>query len=577
MNANPPALNINAALYFLILILLGLTSCRIAQEAVAETVLTEISIVDPLVKEAGAGEIGTREVGIEPTPSPETLTYTNQVYGFEFEYPGTWTLTEEVNEVVLMNDPNRVSISFRWVDEEVDPYSCHTGIPAGDLIYGDKILFMDQVIPAEVLQFECKSKIVFYGGTGSIEVDDLGFEIALEDLETSSYREIDLSEELMTEAKSIIESFRRIDRADDSAQRPIATETGLTAHLEIPERLTVGEKINLKFTLKNESNTPLYVLKWYTPLEGIGGDIFRVTHHGQTIPYEGILASRTPPTADAYVLLNPGESVSAVVDLAESFDLSKVGEYRIKFISPRISHIALSEAEMASTMDELGPINISSRGVFVELVESPPGEELSLIRTPEEAQEMIEAYLRDQGLDLGIEPILPVEELPNEELWGALRAQVFRVSGGKFLKESFLIKGSYVIQLGTALGGQGLTSVVVADLDQNGQAELFYAYSSGSDIPQSRIGMYAPAYVKNKIIEADIGYLGHLRVYSEDRSRVGVQVVEGDQDTKTLHYLDTIGYLFIEQFDGSVVLGLKIYKLPPEEILEKLIITQDSS
>jgi hypothetical protein len=127
------------------------------------------------------------------------------------------------------------------------------------------------------------------------------------------------------------------------------------------------------------------------------------------------------------------------------------------------------------------------------------------------------------------------------------------------------------------LGGQGLTSLVVADIDQNGQAELFYTYSYGSDVQQSRIGMYSHAYHECCIFEADIGYLGHLRVYSEDGSRVGVQVIEGDQDTKTLRYLDTIGYLFIEQVDMSVVLGLKFYKLPPDEILEKLITTQDSS
>lgn len=573
MNTSKHSSTIFTGLSFLLLLLLGMMGCGKSVAVDVEPQTTEVSEETTHVKEVDVGETDR----INLTPSPETLTYTNQVYGFELEHPKTWSLSEGDHEVVLMNDPNRLSIRFQWVDEQLDPYSGRTGIPAGDLIYEDKILFMDQVIPAEYLIFEKKYKAVFYGGTSWIEIDDLLFWIELVDLETGDYREIDLSEELLTEAKSIVESFKPIDREDDSVQGPSDVETGLIAHLEIPERLTIGEKINLKFVLKNVSNTPLYVLNWYTPLEGIGGEIFEVSREGQALPYEGILASRTPPTPDVYVLLEPSQSVSAVVGLSGAFDFSLVGRYRIKFISPHISHIARTEVEMAKTMEELGPVNIPSNEVSLELVESTVSEGLPRLHTPEEAQEMIESFLRDLNLDLGIEPILPVEELHTDGLWRALETQVFRVTEGKFLNESFLIWGSHIIQLGTALGGQGLTSLVVADIDQNGQAELIYAYSYGSDIIQSRIGMYSHAYHECCTFEADIGYHGHLRVYSEDESHVGVQVIEVDQDTKTIQFQDTIGYLFIEQIPGNVVLGLKIYKFPPENILEKIFTTQDSS
>jgi hypothetical protein len=517
----------------------------------------------------GMGEVGTNEPGIESTPETEVLTYTNEVYGFEFVYPGTWKLSEKDHSVVLKNGPNSLMIRYRSVDEEFDPYSGRTGLPAGDLIYEDKILFMDQVIPAEYLVFEKKYKAVFYDGTSWTEIDDLLFWIELVDLETGDYREIDLSDELIAEAKSIVESFKRIDRVDQSGLGSITSDSGFVARLEMPERLPVGENINLKFVLKNVSEIPLYILNWYTPLEGIGGEIFKVTRNGQAVPYEGILASRTPPTADAYTLLNPGESVSAVVDLSKSFDFYLTGEYRIEFISPRISHVARTEAEMASTMDELGPVNIPSNEVILELVESMHVEEYPRLRTPAEAQELIEAYLRDQGLDLGIEPIIPVEEQHIKNLWTALKAQVFKVSERKFLNESFLIRGSRVIQIGSALGGQGLTSQVVTDIDQNHQPELVYAYSYGTDNVQSRIGMFSLAYGEDFIYETDIGYFGQLGVFSEDESRVGVQVIDGDQDT--------VGYLFVEQFNENMVLGLKMHQLPPEEILEKLFTIQESS
>ena len=89
--------------------------------------------------------------------------------------------------------------------------------------------------------------------------------------------------------------------------------------------------------------------------------------------------------------------------------------------------------------------------------------------------------------------------------------------------------------------------------------------------------MFSTAYQEDLIFEADIGYLGHLRVYSEDWNSVGVQVIEGDQDTNASQYQNTIGYLIIEQNNGNAEIGLKILRIPPENILEKLFSSQDSS
>ena len=198
MNTNKLSTITYSTWSLLILIMLGLTACGITQGTVVETVPAEIGAVDTPMKEAGAVEISTSEVGIEPTPMPGNLTYTNNVYGFEFEYPGTWTLKEEDHGVVLIKGRNRLGIRFRGIDEDADRFSGRTGIPAGELIYSDKIRFMGRVIPAEVLVFEQKSKIVFYGGTGRIEIDELVFSITLDDRETYNYRDVDLSEELLT-------------------------------------------------------------------------------------------------------------------------------------------------------------------------------------------------------------------------------------------------------------------------------------------------------------------------------------------------------------------------------------------
>lgn len=154
---------------------------------------------------------------------------------------------------------------------------------------------------------------------------------------------------------------------DGFDQESTAKDAGLSAHIELPEHLLVGEEVNLKFTLTNTTETPLYILKWYTPLEGIAGEIFKITRDGQAVPYEGILASRGFPTRDSYVFINAGESVSAVVDLGTSFDFSEAGTYQIGFISPQISHIARSAEEFAKTEDDLGPVRILSNPVKLEI------------------------------------------------------------------------------------------------------------------------------------------------------------------------------------------------------------------
>lgn len=156
---------------------------------------------------------------------------------------------------------------------------------------------------------------------------------------------------------------------DGFDQESTAKDAGLNAHIELPERLLVGEEINLKFTLTNTSETPLYILKWYTPLEGIAGEIFKITHDGQAVPYEGILASRGFPTSDSYVFINAGESVSTVVDLGTSFDFSEAGAYQIGFISPQISHTARSAEEFAKTEDDLGPVRVLSNPATLEISE----------------------------------------------------------------------------------------------------------------------------------------------------------------------------------------------------------------
>jgi hypothetical protein len=353
-----------------------------------------------------------------------------------------------------------------------------------------------------------------------------------------------------------------------STEAAETTETQLEARIEAPATLTTGETVNLRFTLTNRTDAKLYVLTWYTPLEGIAGEIFRVERDGQAVPYEGILATRAVPSADDYVLLGPGESASAEVDLATAYDFSQAGTYTIEFVSPNISHVARTEAEMAASLDDLGPVQMPANTVTVQI---DGAANWSHRPTPLEAEDMVRDYLLSRKPNLSPDFPLTTPELPVPEVWEHLPVQIFRVTEGPFARETFLIHDETVLQLGTAVGGEGVTSMRVSDLDQDGSVELLFTYSFGSGIHQSRIAMYAPAYAENQIYEVGAVYLGDVGLVKEDMSRVVVRVVEPDDESLILRYSDILGYLTIEKHEDEVRLVLQVAADLPDDVRRNLV------
>jgi hypothetical protein len=108
---------------------------------------------------------------------------------------------------------------------------------------------------------------------------------------------------------------------------------GFECRLASADEHVSGEEILVDMELRNLAEAPRYVLKWYTPFEGVAGEIFRVEHDGEVVPYRGIRAKRGEPVAADYIKLSAGASAEASVDLAHSYDLSVPGTYRIEFVA----------------------------------------------------------------------------------------------------------------------------------------------------------------------------------------------------------------------------------------------------
>jgi len=105
----------------------------------------------------------------------------------------------------------------------------------------------------------------------------------------------------------------------------------LTFSFEGKESYSLGERVKLRYRVTNHSNSQYFVLKWFTPLEGILGDILKITYKRRRIPYDGILIKRGQPSIDDYVLLKAGEVREGSIDVSASYSLSKAGVYHVTF------------------------------------------------------------------------------------------------------------------------------------------------------------------------------------------------------------------------------------------------------
>jgi len=151
----------------------------------------------------------------------------------------------------------------------------------------------------------------------------------------------------------------------DKTGSQVPQDSALLATIEAQESLPTGAVVKVRFTLTNTSSEGLFVLKWFTPLEGLAGDIFQVQRDGVDLPYLGKLVKRGTPISEDYVWIDAGGSISAEVDLAEGYDFSQAGQYTLQFRSPRLSHTAKTAGEQAVSVDELEMIRIPSEPVSV--------------------------------------------------------------------------------------------------------------------------------------------------------------------------------------------------------------------
>jgi peptidyl-Lys metalloendopeptidase len=107
---------------------------------------------------------------------------------------------------------------------------------------------------------------------------------------------------------------------------------GLTTTLEAQKSFVgASEDAVVKITYRNDSAEDLYLVRWQTALNGVEENLFDVRVDGQPVAYTGRLYKRATPGPRDYVRIPAGGSISADVELSSVYDLSRTGEYAVRY------------------------------------------------------------------------------------------------------------------------------------------------------------------------------------------------------------------------------------------------------
>jgi peptidyl-Lys metalloendopeptidase len=91
------------------------------------------------------------------------------------------------------------------------------------------------------------------------------------------------------------------------------------------------QEVTVYVTISNPTGHTIKVLAWYTPMPEVEGPLFAVMRDGAAVAYTGAVYKRPAPTADDYIKLKAGESMTSAVPLSQYYDLTASGVYAVTY------------------------------------------------------------------------------------------------------------------------------------------------------------------------------------------------------------------------------------------------------
>ena len=135
---------------------------------------------------------------------------------------------------------------------------------------------------------------------------------------------------------------------------------GLEVQIGSTQRGLLEASGEVTVIITNNSSEATRIERWNTPVGGVLDDLFLVTMNGEEVGYTGVHAKWGNPGKEDWIEFDAGQSMTAVVKLADHYDMFKTGNYTVQFDAHR----------QVESFDKSGV----SEGVSFSELESAPAE-----------------------------------------------------------------------------------------------------------------------------------------------------------------------------------------------------------
>ena len=92
-----------------------------------------------------------------------------------------------------------------------------------------------------------------------------------------------------------------------------------------------ADDVLVDVTITNTGKGAARILRWFTALDGVEESLFEVKVDGHDVEYIGRHYKRPEPTDKDYIVIQPGRSVTATVDIADYYDMTATGYYTVRY------------------------------------------------------------------------------------------------------------------------------------------------------------------------------------------------------------------------------------------------------
>jgi hypothetical protein len=192
----------------------------------------------------------------------------------------------------------------------------------------------------------------------------------------------------------------------------------------------------------------------------------------------------------------------------------------------------------------------------------------------DKASKLIREYAFKETPNMNSNVKIPITEITTPEVFQRLGFKVFKCTPNADVRglDTFIIKENQVFFLATGFGGEGLQSMCVADLDNNGKAELIFTYSSGSGLHRTELGICYNEQSSLKIVAIPVEYYrGDLFVRKENDQNVVVEIGKHLRELGKYNVLAKLGAVKAVNQNGKLSYMVEEDPNIPEEFKENII------